>query len=127
MANCVDPDQTAPIGAVCSRSTLFASMLNSSVICSRRLQQTTFSDALFLLGVLRVYNFSAQFIKIISHYKNIGYNINVLQQTACLVVNPITVGNLAFLFNCSPVAVTYIRVTGHFIFQPCRYVVACVT
>ena len=30
-------------------------------------------------------NFSAQFIKIISHYKKIGYNINVLQQTACLV------------------------------------------
>ena len=28
------------------------------------------------------------------------YNINVLQQTACLVVNPITVGNFAFLFNC---------------------------
>ena len=27
-------------------------------------------------------NFSAQFIKIISHYKKIGYNINVLQQTA---------------------------------------------
>ena len=27
-------------------------------------------------------NFSAQFIKIISHYKNIGYSINVLQQTA---------------------------------------------
>ena len=35
--------------------------------------------------------FSAQFIKIISHYKKIGYNINVLQQTACLVVNPIRV------------------------------------
>ena len=33
-------------------------------------------------------NFSAQIIKIISHYKKIGYNINVLQQTACLVVNP---------------------------------------
>ena len=28
----------------------------------------------------------AQFIKVISHYKKIGYNINVLQQTACLVV-----------------------------------------
>ena len=28
-------------------------------------------------------NFSAQFIKIISHYKKIGYNIDVLQQTAC--------------------------------------------
>ena len=32
-------------------------------------------------------NFSAQFIKIIS------YNINVLQRTACLVVNPITANN----------------------------------
>ena len=30
MANIVDPDQTAPIGAVCSGSTLFASILNSS-------------------------------------------------------------------------------------------------
>ena len=57
MANRVDPDQTAPIGAVCSRSTLFASILYSSVmignICSRRLQQTAFSDA-FFLGALRV-------------------------------------------------------------------------
>ena len=51
-------------------------------------------------------NFSAQFIKIISHYKKIGYNINVLQQTVCLVVNPITVGNFAFLFNCTPVGRT---------------------
>ena len=39
--------------------------------------------------------------KINSHHKKIGYNINVLQQTACLVVNPITVGNFAFLFNCT--------------------------
>ena len=44
-------------------------------------------------------DFSVQFIKIISHYKNIGY-INVLQQTACLVVKQITVGKFAFLFNC---------------------------
>ena len=51
MANRVDPDQTAPIGAVCSGSTLFTSILNSSVMlgnnCSRRLQQRTFSDAFF--------------------------------------------------------------------------------
>ena len=51
-------------------------------------------------------NFSAQFIKIISPYKKIGYNINVLQQTACLVVNPITVGNFIFLFNYMPVGRT---------------------
>ena len=40
-------------------------------------------------------NFSAQFIKIISHNKKIGYSIHVLQQTAYMVVNPITVGNFA--------------------------------
>ena len=51
-------------------------------------------------------NLSAQFIKIISHYKQIGYSINVLRQTACLVVNPITVGNFAFLFNCTPLGRT---------------------
>ena len=44
--------------------------------------------------------FSAQFIKTISHYKNTGYNNNTLHQTACLVANPIKVGNFAFLFNC---------------------------
>ena len=32
MANSVDPDQTAPIGAVCSGSTLFAYLLNLSVM-----------------------------------------------------------------------------------------------
>ena len=51
-------------------------------------------------------NFSAQFIKIMSYYKKIGYNINVLQQTACLVVYPITVGSFAFLFNCTRVGRT---------------------
>ena len=56
-------------------------------------------------------NFSVQSIKIISHYKKIGYNINVLQQTACLVVNSIKVGNFAFLFNCTPMGLTVNSVT----------------
>ena len=47
MANSVDPDQTAPIGAVCSGSTLFASILNSSVMLGNYLQQTTFADDIF--------------------------------------------------------------------------------
>ena len=42
MANSVDPDQTAPIG-----STLFASVLNSSVILGNYLQQTTSADDIF--------------------------------------------------------------------------------
>ena len=34
----------------------------------------------------------------------IGYNINVIRQTACMVVNPSTVNNFASLFGCTQVA-----------------------
>ena len=51
-------------------------------------------------------NFSARFIEVISHCGRIGYNISVLQQAACLVVGPVTVGGFAFLFNCTPVGRT---------------------
>ena len=44
MANSVDPDQTAPIGAVCSGPMLFASLLNLSVMLGNFLQQTTSAD-----------------------------------------------------------------------------------
>ena len=47
MANSVDLDQTVPIGAVCSGTVLFASILNLSVMLVDLLQQTTFSDAFF--------------------------------------------------------------------------------
>ena len=47
MANSEDPDQTAPIGAVCSGSTLFASVLNSSEMLGNYLQQTTSADNIF--------------------------------------------------------------------------------
>ena len=47
MANSVDPDQTSPIGAVCSGSTLFASILNSSLMLGKNLQQTTSADEIF--------------------------------------------------------------------------------
>ena len=56
-ANSVDPDQTAPIGAVCSESTLFASILNLSVMLGNYLQQTSSADDIFrciFLGALRV-------------------------------------------------------------------------
>ena len=47
MANSVEPDQTALIGAVCSGSTLFASILNSSVMLGNYLQQMTSADNIF--------------------------------------------------------------------------------
>ena len=48
-------------------------------------------------------DFSDQFRKIIVRYKRIGYNINIMRQSACLVFNPITVNNFASPFNCTPV------------------------
>ena len=58
MANSVDPGQTVPIGAVCSGSTLLASILNLSVMLGNYLQQTTSADdifrCIFFLGALRV-------------------------------------------------------------------------
>ena len=47
MANSVGPEQTAPIGAICSGSTLFASILNSSVMFGNYLQQATLTDDIF--------------------------------------------------------------------------------
>ena len=47
MANSVDPDQTAPIGAVCSGSMLFASILSLSIMLGNYLQQTTSAEDIF--------------------------------------------------------------------------------
>ena len=65
MANSVDPKQTAPIGAVCSGSTLFASMLNSSVMLGNYLQQTTSADDIFRCILF----FGALWVKINKHYQ----------------------------------------------------------
>ena len=58
MTNSVETGQTAPIGAVCSGSTLFASILNSPVMLCNYLQQMTSADdifrCIFFLGALRV-------------------------------------------------------------------------
>ena len=47
--------------------------------------------------------FPYHFKKIIVRYNTIGYNIDVLRQTACLVVIPINVDNFAYLFDCTTV------------------------
>ena len=51
-------------------------------------------------------DFPYHFKKIVVHYKKIGYNINVMRQTACLVVNPVKVNSFAYLFNCTTVGRT---------------------
>ena len=53
--------------------------------------------------IVRKSNFAEQFRKLINRYKGIGYNPYIMRQTACLVVNPITVDSYALLFNCTTV------------------------
>ena len=48
-------------------------------------------------------NFSDQFKKIVKRYIRVGYNLDIMRQSACLVVNPITVYSYGFLFNCMTV------------------------
>ena len=45
-------------------------------------------------------NFSEQFRILIRRYKRIGYSLDIMRQTACLVVNPIIL-DYASLFNCT--------------------------
>ena len=85
MANSVDPDQTAPIGAVCSVSTLFASILYLSVMLGNYLQQTTSADdifrCIFFLGALRV-NYT--WLKLSTCQQVPG---NAAQPVTCLTAN----------------------------------------
>ena len=48
-------------------------------------------------------NFSDQFKKILKHYIRVGYNLDIMRQSVCLVLNPITVYSYDFLFNCTTV------------------------
>ena len=48
-------------------------------------------------------NLYDQFRKIMIRHKRIGYNLNVVRQSTCLVINPITIDNFAALLNCTPV------------------------
>ena len=48
-------------------------------------------------------NFSDQFKKIVKRYIRVGYNLDIMRQSARLVLNPITVYSYGFLFNCTTV------------------------
>ena len=60
-----------------------------------------YGDLVYRISGMTV--FSDQFPKIIMRYKRTGYYLNVMRQSACFVINPITVDGFAALFNCTPV------------------------
>ena len=52
-------------------------------------------------------HFSNQFKKIVTRYKNkIRFKMNILRQTACMVINPVMVDTFASLFDCTTVGQT---------------------
>ena len=66
-----------------------------------------YGDLLYKLRkIIGKNDFSYHFKKIVVRYKKIGYNINVMRQTACLIVNPIKVNSFAYHFNCTTVGRT---------------------
>ena len=70
------------------------SKLNLNLLCQGVSEPEFYGDLVYkLMKIFGSNNFSAQFINIIFHYRKIDYNTKVLQQTACLVVNPIMVDN----------------------------------
>ena len=82
LTNSVDPDQTAPLGAVWSWSTLLPLYSNQSIMlankCSRRHKQTAFFRGIFV-GALRVKPGSTLFASIL---KSDNYVSKYMQQTA---------------------------------------------
>ena len=48
-------------------------------------------------------NFSDQLKKIVKRFIKVDYNLNVMRQSACLVLNPTMVYSYGFLFNCTTV------------------------
>ena len=63
-----------------------------------------YGDLVYKFKTIRgMTDFSDQFREILMRYKRIGYNQNVMRQSACLVINPITVDGFAALFNCTSV------------------------
>ena len=75
-----------------------------SVLHQGLLQPEFYGDLVYKFKKIRgMTHFCDNSRKIIIRYKRIGYNLNVMRQSACLVINPITVDGYAALFNCTPV------------------------
>ena len=89
------------------KNTNFVSKLSSlkpSGSKLRKRQKSETGDLVYKFRkIIGKHDFPYHFKKIIVRDKKIGYNIDVWQQTACLVANPIKGNGFAYLFNCTTV------------------------
>ena len=67
-------------------------------------QPVFYGDLIYALRkIIGKINFSSLFVKTICKFKKKGYHHDILQRSACLVVNHSTVDRFAYLFNCTMV------------------------
>ena len=57
-------------------------------------------------------NLSDQFKKIVKRYIRVEYNLDIMRQSACLVLNPIRVYSYGFLFNYTTVGQASVSMTA---------------
>ena len=79
-------------------------------ICLYTLQHQCISEPVFYGDLVYTFkrivgkpNFCDQFKKNIKRYKRVGTHMDIIRQSACLVMNPITTDSHGFLFNCTTV------------------------
>ena len=78
------------------------SLGNTSATFQGILEPEFYGDLVYIFRkIIGKSNFSEQFRKLINRYKRIGYSLDIMRQTACLVVNPNIVDGYASLFNCT--------------------------
>ena len=73
-------------------------MLDLNLFCNKAYRNPNFMVTLYINSEKYMQAMSSvpNFVKSFFDIKKIGYNINVIRQTACMVVN------FASLFNCTP-------------------------
>ena len=69
-------------------------------LLSEGLSELIYGDLVYKFKkLIGINDFSFQIRKIITRYRRIGYNLNGMRQSACLVFNPIMVDKYAAFFN----------------------------
>ena len=63
-----------------------------------------YGDSVYLFKkIIRIPNFSDLFKRIVNRFKRAGYTLDIMRQTACLVLTPIRVEGYATLFSYAAV------------------------
>ena len=69
----------------------YDSFLLQNSSATRHIRTYIFGDLVYKFKrIVGKPNFSDQFKKIVKRYVRVGYNLDIMRQSACLVLNPIT-------------------------------------